>query len=169
MKRSTSDTVHWFLFVFPRFKCMPSMQPLTPVVTEKLTKSQELKILIMCRHMCKHTCIMRTRKPMAQASADADWGYHISTPLLRKGMLKLVNQTIIKNKFRQDLQTCSTLLHLSQLPILMLLSARTSLRYHYHLIPNRFIRTKRTIGETLVIVHTGSHQSLSIRDSQYVS
>ena len=35
--RSLSDTVHWFLLVFPKCKCIPCMKPLSLVVTEKLT------------------------------------------------------------------------------------------------------------------------------------
>ena len=36
--RPSSGTAHWFLLVLPRFKCMPSMKPLSLVVTGKLPK-----------------------------------------------------------------------------------------------------------------------------------
>ena len=74
--RSILDTAHWFLLVYPRCKRMPSMKPLSLVVTEKLTYAHKLNILIM-----------RTRSRNAHAHMDAHRGYRISTPLLRKGAL----------------------------------------------------------------------------------
>ena len=65
---SPADTVHCFLLVFPRCKCMPSMKPLSHVETE-------------------HFDHVHTYK-------DVHQGYHISTPLLRKGKLKVIEMLI---------------------------------------------------------------------------
>ena len=66
--RSSSDTVHCFLLVFPRCKCMPSVKPLSLVVTDLSLETEHFD------HAHQH----------AQAHTDAQRGYHISTPLLHK-------------------------------------------------------------------------------------
>ena len=66
---------------------MPSMKPLSLVVTEKLTLSAETE------HF-----------DHAHTDADAHWGYCISPPLLRKGTLKITSHHSIHHRLVRKLR-----------------------------------------------------------------